>query len=33
MYPFKLWFSLDVCPGLGLQDCMVALSLIENRVF
>ena len=25
---FKLWFSLDVCPGVGLMDHMVALFLI-----
>ena len=28
MYPFKLWFSLDTCPGVGLQDHMVALYLV-----
>ena len=25
---FKLWFPLDVCPGVGLMDHMVALYLI-----
>ena len=27
MYLFKLWFSLGICPGVGLQDCVVALLL------
>ena len=25
VHPFGLWFSLDVCPGIGLLDHMVAL--------
>ena len=29
MYLFKLWFSLDVCPQMGLQDHMVALFLVS----
>ena len=24
----KFWFYLDVCPGVGLLDCMVALALV-----
>ena len=28
MYLFGLWFSLDICPVVGLLDCMVALSLV-----
>ena len=28
MYLFKLWFSLDRCPGVGLLDQMVILFLI-----
>ena len=27
MYCFKLWFSLDICPGVGLQGQMVGLFL------
>ena len=27
MYLFKLWFSLDVCPGVGLLDHMTTLFL------
>ena len=27
MYLFELWFSLDICPGVGLLDHMVALFL------
>ena len=27
-YHFELWFSLDICPGLGLLDHMVALLLV-----
>ena len=23
MYPFQLWFSLDICPGMGLLDHMI----------
>ena len=26
MYPFKLWFSSDICPGMGLIDHMVQIS-------
>ena len=25
---FQLWFSLDICLGVGLRDCMVALFLV-----
>ena len=25
---FELWFSPDICPGVGLQDHMVALFLV-----
>ena len=25
---FQLWFSLDICLGVGLWDCMVALFLV-----
>ena len=25
---FELWFSLDLCPGMGLLDHMVALLLV-----
>ena len=28
MYLFELWFSLDIFPGLGLLDQMVALFLV-----
>ena len=28
MHLFKLWFSLDICPGVGLLDHMVALFLV-----
>ena len=28
MYLYKLWFSLDICPGVGLLDHMVALFLV-----
>ena len=28
MYLFELWFSLDICPGMGLLDDMVALFLV-----
>ena len=28
MYLFELWFSLDICPGVGLQDHIVALLLV-----
>ena len=28
MYHFELWFSLDICLGVGLQDHMVALFLV-----
>ena len=28
MYHFQLWFSLHICPELGLQDDMVALFLV-----
>ena len=28
MYLFKLWFSLDMCPEVGLQDHIVALFLV-----
>ena len=27
MYPFKLCFSMDTCPGVGLLDHMVVLFL------
>ena len=29
----KLWFSLNICPGIGLQDYMVALFLSFFRSF
>ena len=28
MHPFKPSFSLDICPGVDLQDCMVILFLV-----
>ena len=28
MYPFKLWFSPDICPRVGLLDHMVTLLLV-----
>ena len=28
MHLFKLWFSLDTCPGVGLQDHMILLALL-----
>jgi len=28
MYPSELLFSLDIRPGMGLQDCMVVLLLV-----
>ena len=28
---FKLWFSLDICPGVGLLDHMAALFLLFLR--
>ena len=28
VYLLKLWFPLDICPGLELQDHMVALTLV-----
>ena len=28
MYIFELQFSLDICPGVGLQDHMVVLFLV-----
>ena len=28
VYPFKLWLSLDICPGVRLLDHMVALFLV-----
>ena len=28
IYPFRSCFSLDLCPGVGLQDHMVALFLV-----
>jgi len=28
MYLSELWFSLDVCPGVGLLDHMVVLLLV-----
>ena len=31
MYLFKLWFSPDICPGMGLLDHMVALFLVFLR--
>ena len=31
MYLFKLWFSLDICPGVGLQYHMVVLFLVFLR--
>ena len=30
---FELWFSPDICPGVGLQDHVVALFLIFLRNF
>ena len=29
MHPFELWFSLDICPGVGLLDHMVAIKMNE----
>ena len=31
MYLFELWFSVDMCPGVGLQDHIVALFFIFLR--
>ena len=28
MYPFELLFSLDICPGMGLQGYVVVLLLV-----
>ena len=28
IYLFELWFSPDICPGVGLQDHMMALFLV-----
>ena len=28
MYIFELWFSLGLCPGVGLQDRMLTLLLV-----
>ena len=28
MHLFKLWLSLDTCPGVGLQDHMILLALL-----
>ena len=28
MYLFKLWFYLDTCPGVGLQDHIIVLFLV-----
>ena len=28
MYLFELWFSLGICPGVGLMDHKVALFLV-----
>ena len=28
MYPFEPYFSLDICPGIGLLDYMVTLFLV-----
>ena len=35
MYLLELWFSLDICPGVGLLDHMVALFLVfkGNSIF
>ena len=33
MYPFELWFSPDICPGVGLLDHMVALFLVFKGTF
>ena len=33
MYLFKLRFSLDICPGVGLQDYMVVLFLVLWEIF
>ena len=30
MYFFKLWFSLDICPGVRLQDHIIALYFKES---
>ena len=32
MHPFELWFSLDICPGVGLLDHMVALFLVFKGI-
>ena len=29
MYPFRLWFSLDICTGVGWLDHVVALFLVS----
>ena len=28
MYLFKLWFPLDICPGVGLLNHMIALLIV-----
>ena len=28
VFPFRSCFSMDICPGVGLQDHMVALFLV-----
>ena len=33
MYLFKLWLSLDICPGMGMLDLVVALFLIFKGIF
>ena len=33
MYLFKLWYSLDVCPEVGLQDHMATSSLVLLAFF
>ena len=33
MYLFKVWFSLDICPGMGLLDHMIVIYLIFKGTF
>ena len=32
MYPFELCFSPDICLGVGLEDHMVTLFLVSQRI-
>ena len=30
---FELWFSLGICPGVGLQDHMVVKRMVLHTIF